>query len=280
MNSFSKFRIVADSAADIASTGDIPFCAAPLKICAGEREFTDNADLDIAEMVDYLKSHKGKSTSSCPNPEDWLAAFGDGELIFGVTLSSNISGSYNAAMIAKNIYEAEHPERRVFIVDSLSAGPEQTVIAEKLCELIHSGLDFDGICGEITEYQKRTGVLFILESLNNFANNGRVSHAVAKIVGLLGICIVGKASDIGTLEPMHKCRGFKKSVEAVIAELKKAGYAGGKLRIAHCFNQSGAAELKAAIAAAFERAQIVISKTGWLCSFYAEKGGLLIGFET
>ncbi len=280
MNSFLNFRIVADSAADVSSTDTVNFCSAPLKIFAGEREFIDNDNLDVEEMVDHLKGHKGKSSSSCPNPDEWLEAFGDAEYVFGVTLSSNISGSYNAAMIAKDIYEAEHPERKVFIVDSLSAGPQEKLIVEKLEELITSGKDFDTICKEITAYQKKTGILFMLESLTNFANNGRVSPAVAKIAGLLGICLICKASDEGTIEPLDKCRGVKKSISAMVEHLKAVGYSGGKICISHCFNLEGATQLKNKILEVFHNAEIAIIQTGGLCSFYAERGGLLLGFET
>ncbi len=280
MNSLiSNLRIVADSAADVISLDGIEFASAPLKIIAGDREFLDTPDLDIAEMVDYLKTYKGKSTSSCPNPDEWLLAFGDAQFVLGVTLSGNISGSHNAAQIAKEIYESEHPDRRVFIVDSLSAGPEETLLVNKLAELAKSGLDFDSICREITEYQQRTGILFVLESLTNFANNGRVSHAVAKIAGLLGICIVCKASDEGTIEPIHKCRGMNKSMDTIISELKSVGYSGGRVCIAHCYNNDGALEMKKRITDVFGDADITIIQTGGLCSYYAERGGILVGYE-
>ncbi len=230
-------------------------------------------------MVNYLKNHKGKSTSSCPNPEDWIAAFGDARYIFGVTITSGMSGSYNTAQIAKQLYEEEHPERHVCIIDSLSAGPGEAILIEKLEELITAGKDFDSICSEITAYQKQTGLLFILQSLTNFANNGRIHPTIAKIVGVLGICIVGKASQEGTLEPLSKCRGMKKSFEAIVEQLRQSGFVNGKIRIAHCFNESGAIELKNTLLEVFTRADIRISKTHGLCSFYAEKGGILLAYE-
>ncbi len=276
---YSDYRIVADSAADLFTLSRVPFSAAPLKVITDEREFCDVDGLDVTEMVDYLKSYKGKSTSSCPNPDEWLKAFADSRYIFAVALTSGLSGSCNAAKIAKQIYEAEHPDRRVFVIDSLSAGPGETILVEKLEELITSGLSFDEICNEIKAYQKKTGLLFILQSLTNFANNGRVSPAVAKITGLLGICIVGKASDEGTLEPLKKCRGFKNSLENLVNLLKENGFNGGKLLIAHCFNESGANELKRLIFEKFHNAEIKLYKTKGLCSFYAERGGLLIGYD-
>ncbi len=278
-NKYNQYRIVADSAADLFTLDYVPFSAAPLKVITDEREFYDVDGLDVSEMVDYLKSYNGKSTSSCPNPEEWLKAFGDEKYIFAVALTSGLSGSYNAAEIAKQMYEAEHPERRVFVIDSLSAGAGETILVEKLQELIVSGMEFESICEEIKAYQKNSGLLFILQSLTNFANNGRVSPAVAKLAGILNICIVGKASDEGTLEPLRKCRGFKSSVNTLIELLKENGYQGGKILIAHCFNESGANELKQKILDDFKDAEIKIYKTKGLCSFYAEKGGLLVGYD-
>ncbi len=278
-NQYKKYRIVADSAADLFGLNQVPFSAAPLKVITDEREFCDTEGLNVAEMVDYLEMYNGKSTSSCPNPDEWLKAFGDAEYIFAVTLTSGLSGSYNAAEIAKQVYESEHPERKVFVVDSLSAGPGETILVERLEELIVPGMSYEEICTEIKEYQNKTGLLFVLQSLKNFANNGRVSPAVAKIVGFLGICIVGKASNEGTLEPLKKCRGFKSSVDTIIDLLKENGFNGGKIRIAHCFNEKGAAELKEKILQAFQNADVKIYKTGGLCSFYAENGGLLVGYD-
>ncbi len=273
-------RLVADSSADLFTLPHLPFAAAPLKVITDEREFTDVEGLDIEAMVSYLKNYKGRSTSSCPNPDEWLKAFGDAEQILGITLTSGLSGSYNAAQVAAQLYQAEHPERRVFLLDSLSAGPGETILVEKLSELVQAGMAYDDICREIKAYQAKTGLVFMLESLTNFANNGRVSPAVAKLAGLLGICIVGQASDTGTLEPKEKCRGTKKALDALVTLLQKNGYCGGKVRIAHCFNESGAQALKEKITALYPAADITIHTTKGLCSFYAEKGGLLVGYDT
>ncbi len=278
-NQFSQYRIVADSSADLFSLKAVPFSSVPLKVVTAEKEYLDVEGLDVAQMVEELKLYKGKSGSSCPNAQEWLNAFGDAKYIFGVTLTSGLSGSYNAAQIARQLYEEEYPDRHVFLVDSLSAGPGEALLVEKLEELILEGLCYADICQQIKEYQEKTGLIFILESLTNFANNGRVSPAVAKIAGLLGISIVGKASSQGTLEPTDKCRGLKKSIDTVIKHLTSQGFRHGKIRIAHCFNESGANSLKSRILERFQNADIKIYSTNGLCSFYAEKGGLLVGYE-
>ena len=272
-------KIVADSSANLLELKTVAFDAAPLKIITAEREFVDNRELDLNEMIHFFKSYKGKSQTSCPNPEDWLTAFGDAEDVFCVAITSGLSGSYNAACIAKEMYETEHPGRRVFVIDSLSAGPELTLLVEKLEELIVAGKSFEEICAYMPEYQKKTGLLFMLESLNNFAANGRVSPAVAKIAGVLGIRIVGKASDVGTLEPMDKCRGEEKSLKTILKHLKESGLKTGKVILAHCLNESAANTLKNMIETELPGVAVKIGINLGLCSFYAEKGGLLVGFE-
>ena len=274
-----KLRIVADSSCDLLELEGVEFEYAPLKIITAEREFVDNRQLDVGEMVNFFSKYKGRSKTSCPNPSDWLTAFGDAEDVVCVTITSGLSGSYNAACAAKRSYEAEHPDRRVFVVDSLSAGPEVTLVTEKLRDMAVSGIDYEEMCRRIGEYKKNTGLIFMLKSLKNFANNGRVSPAVAKIAGLVGICIVGKASTVGTLEPTHKCRGESRSLDALLADLEAAGLDHGKVSIAHCYNAVAAERLKHMIHAKFKSAKVEIHPLRGLCSFYAELGGMLVGFE-
>lgn len=275
----NNVKIVADSSCDLSELSEVSFQSAPLKIITSQKEYIDTPDLDIAQMVSDLQSYKGNSSTSCPNASDWLDAFGDAEYIFCVTITATLSGSYNAALSAKQAYENDYPGRRVFVLNTLTAGPEIALILEKLEELILSGKSFDEICDEITNYKNKTGLLFMLESMKNLANNGRVSPLVAKMAGILGIRVVGRASERGDLEPLNKCRGEAKALETIVRHMKESGLKGGKVRIAHCFNENAAKELKKLLDNAFEKVQIKIYACRALCSFYAEKGGLLVGFE-
>ncbi len=273
-----KIKIVADSSSDILESAKIDFASAALKIITAEKEFVDDASLDVEDMVSFLSLYKGRSQTSCPNAEDWLNAFGDADEVFCVTITSGLSGSYNTAQAAKQIYE-ETEGKRVYVVDSLSTGPEMALIIEKLTEYILDGLGFDEICEKIRAYTRQTGLLFMLKSLKNLANNGRVSPALARILEMLGICIVGKASDEGKLDTRHKCRGENRALETLIRDLKNFGVSSGKLRIAHCENEEGALKLKALVEKEFPNATSEVYKLRGLCSFYAEKGGILVGFE-
>ncbi|MBQ8720268.1 MAG: DegV family protein [Clostridia bacterium] len=272
-------KIVTDSSADILTLDGASFASAPLKIITADREFVDDESLDVREMVDYLATYKGRSTTSCPNPDEWIRAFGDEEEIFCVTITSSLSGSFNSANTAAKLYMEKYPDRRVCMIDSLSTGPEMVLIMEKIVALMNAGKTFDEISAEIMEYKKTTGLIFMLESMNNLANNGRVSRLVAKFAGLLNIRVVAKASDKGEIEPLDKPRGRRATVQKIIERLKSLGYKGGKMRIAHCFNEDVALEIKSIVQSLYEKASVAIAKCGGLCSFYAERGGVLIGFE-
>lgn len=274
-----KIKIVADSSANMYTLdGGVEFASAPLTIRTSEREFLDNESLDILEMVEYLSKYKGKSGSACPGVGDWLDVFGDADEVYCVTIISTLSGSYNAAMTAKAQYEEENPGRKVFVLDSYSAGPGLKLLVEKIRDLVLEGKDFDTVCSEVAEYkEKRNCLLFSLESLKNLANNGRTSHAVAALCSVVGIRVVGDVKD--GLHPTDKCRGEKKAIATLFKNMKEKGYAGGKVIIDQCFNEGAASALKAAIHSEFPEANVRIEKTFGLCSFYAEKGGLIIGFE-
>lgn len=281
-----QYAVFTDSSSDLTSAeqlglagDDIAFGVAPLKINAGDREWDDVPETDIVEMVDYLASYSGKSGTSCPGTGDWIKAFNGAKEAFGVTITSHLSGSYNSAIVAKEVYEQENPEARVHIVDSLSTGPQMWMIAEKLIELIKAGLPFEAIRDEIEAYRDNTELLFSLESLTNLTNNGRVSPAVAKIAGMLNIRIVGFAVN-GELDPAHKVRGEKKMFSTIVKQIVDKGCNGRKIRIAHVLNEDGALKLKGMLQEVFPEAVIDINPTRALDSFYAERGGLLVAFET
>lgn len=274
-----KIKIVADSSANILNLKNITFDVTPLKIITDDREFIDDENLDVDDMIEWFRSYEGKSKTSCPNPNDWLDAFGDADEIYCVAITSGLSGSYNAACVAKQAYEAKNENKNVCVIDSLSAGPELVLIIEKLEEYIGKNMSFEEICIEIEKYKNQTGLAFMLESLKNFAANGRVSPAVAKLTGILGIRIVGKASDEGTLEPTNKCRGENKSLKQIVDNIKSAGLSQGKVRIAYCESENAAKKLSELIKNELPEADVQFHPCRGLCSYYAEKGGLLVGFE-
>ena len=272
-------KIVVDSSASLYTLQGVDFECVPLKIITDDAEYLDNGTMDALGMAQTLRTYKGKTSTSCPNVSDWLAAYEGADEVYAITITGTLSGSYNAALLAAEEYKETHPEARIFVLDSLSAGPELRLLAERLRDLVRIGMEFDEICEAILAYHKHTHLLFSLESLANLARNGRVKPAVAAVARMLGIRVIGQASEAGELDVLCKTRGEHGALERIVLELKEHGYTNGRLHISHCGNPAAAERLKHMVKAVFDGAKVDISECGGLCSYYAELGGLLVGYE-
>ena len=277
------WKIVADSGCDYRQLAnpaiDTEFISVPLKIQVANQVFVDDANLDIDQMMETMYATSEASKSACPSPDDYLKAFEGAKHIFVVTITGTLSGSQNSAQLAKNLYLEDHPEAHIHVIDSLSAGGEVDLLVEKLNELIDQGLSFDEVVKAITDYQTKTKLLFVLAKVDNLVKNGRLSKLIGAVVGLLNIRMVGEASATGTLELLQKARGPKKSLQAAFEELLKGGYAGGRIIMAHRSNEKFCQQLSELVREKYPQAAISIVPTSGLCSFYAEDGGLLMGYE-
>ena len=277
------WKIVADSGCDYRQLAnpaiDTEFISVPLKIQVADQVFIDDANLDIDQMMETMYATSEASKSACPSPDDYLKAFEGAKHIFVVTITGTLSGSQNSAQLAKNLYLEDHPEAHIHVIDSLSAGGEVDLLVEKLNELIDQGLSFDEVVKAITDYQTKTKLLFVLAKVDNLVKNGRLSKLIGAVVGLLNIRMVGEASETGTLELLQKARGAKKSLQAAYDEIIKAGYAGGRIVMAHRSNEKFCQQLSELLREKYPQAEIKILPTSGLCSFYAEDGGLLMGYE-
>ena len=275
-----KIKLVADSSANIKTLDNALYSTSAMRIVVGDKEFIDDDNVDVAAMQAALREYKGKTSSACPGVGEWMDSFEDADEVFGVTITSKLSGSYNAAVIAAQQYMEENPGKKAYIQDSLSTGPEMQLILEKMAELTAVEHDFDDVCKQIADYKENCSrLIFCLSSVSNLAKNGRVNPALAKVIGVLGIRIVGIA-DEGVLNPQHKCRGEKKALSQIFDTMHEMNYKGGKVRISHSDNIDAANSLFEAIKTAWPEADVQIVPNGALCSYYAEEKGLIIGFES
>lgn len=277
------YKIIADSSCDLTSLEHLhtnaQYGRAPLRIIVGDTEYVDEPGLDTRAMMDAVYSFKGKTGSSCPSPEEYAAHCREVDEAYIVTISSNLSGSYNSAVLARDLVLAESPEKKIHVFDSLSAGPELSLIVEEIARLADSGLPFEMVCSEVERYQKRTALLFQLNSLENLTKNGRVSKMAGMTAKLLGIHMIGIASDVGTVQPLHKCRGSEKTYRLVLQEMRERGFSGGRVILGHAFQEKGAQMMRDMILEEFPSSRITTMPLSGLCCYYAEEGGLLIGFE-
>lgn len=278
-----KWKIVADSGCDYRQLNnlapDTEFVSVPLTIQIGADTFVDQADLEIDKMMEVMYASSEAASSACPSPQAYQTAFEGAENVVVITLTGGLSGSFNAARVARDMFVEEHPEVNIHLIDSLSAGGEMDLIVDEINRLISTGLEFDELVQAITAYQENSKLLFVLAKVDNLVKNGRLSKLLGTVVGLLNIRMVGEASSEGKLELLQKARGHKKSVTAAFDEMKKAGYKGGRIVMAHRNNAKFFQQFSDLVKAEFASAVIEEVPTSGLCSFYAEEGGLLMGYE-
>ena len=261
-----KSKIVVDSSANVYELPDVEFACVPLKILTDEQEYVDTAEVDAPALAEKLRSYKGRTSTSCPNISDWLTAYEGADEVYVVTITGTLSGAYNAALLAGEEYEQNHEGARVFVLDSLSTGSESRLLVERLAALIKAGKPFDTVCEEIRAYHEHTHLLFALESLANLARNGRVKPAVAAVARMLGIRVIGQASDAGDLEVLCKTRGEHGALERMVLEMKAHGLTNGRVHIDHCCNAAAAERLKHMVHAVFPEAKVEVGTCGALCS--------------
>ena len=273
------FKIVADSSCDLQDFPSVPFETVPLSLSTDEISFVDDTSLDVTEALHYLSSYHGRSYTACPSTQAWLDAFGDADEIFVVTITSGLSGTYASACLAADEFLAEHPDKKICVVDSLSTGPGLVLLIEKIAEWKAQGKSFEEISTQIVEYQKSLKLYFALQSLHNLAVNGRVSKLIASAIGIMNIRILGTASSAGTIDPIAKCRGDKSVIERIIKEIKECGYHGGKIRICHVENLDLAKLIEDKLRMIYGKIDLQIIPARALCGYYAEQGGIILGCE-
>ena len=274
-----KIKIVADSSCDIKSVDGIDFTSVPLTLSAGDREFIDDETLNVREMLDFLEKHNGRSRTACPAVEKWMSAFEGADIVYAVTMTSNLSGTYNSACAARDLFLQSHPNVKIHIFDSLSTGPEMRLLIEKLREAIDNKVSFENTIELGRKYLDSVKLFFALGSLHNLAQNGRVKKSVAAVIEKLGVRMIGMASEIGTIKVVGACKGAKKVPATIIKKLKSVKYNGKKVSICHVDNYPLADELRREIKKEYPEAEVLVYPAGGLCSFYAERGGMIIGCE-
>lgn len=273
-------KIIADSSCDITTNLNENFESIPLLIYTDKNQFLDDGSIDIKNMLDILEHHNGRSYTSCPGVDSWVKAFDNDDEIYIVTITSGLSGTYNSALNAKNMYLEDHPNAKVMVFDSLSTGPEMRMAIDKIRELKNEGATFEEVCEKVSKYLDDVKLFFVLSSLHNLSQNGRVSKLIASTIGVLGISILGIASTEGTIKPISKARGDKRTVAALMTELNKVGYKGGNIYICNVENEGLANLVKEAVLQKYPNASFKIYPAGGLCSYYAERKGIIIGVET
>lgn len=257
---------------------EIIFSSIPFVISVDNRDFVDNTNLNVGEMVAAMEQCDEISHTSCPTPYAWYEQFEKPGYSIAITISSKLSGSYNSACTARNMVLEKYPDKKITIIDSHSTGPEMILILRKLCELIEAGYDFESVLEKLEQHMRHTHIVFALSSFNNLVKNGRMNKLTGFLAGKLGFWGIGIGSEQGTISIKGKARGSKKALDVILEDMKERGQEVKTVVISHCQNAEFAERLRTAIQNTWDKVEVKIIPTRGLCSYYAEKCGLIIGF--
>jgi DegV family protein with EDD domain len=274
-----NIKLIIDSSSNMKSDPDHNVEVVPLTISFGGKDYIDDQNLNIREFLNDMNQNQVAGKTTCPSIQAWLNALEGTEKAIIITMTSGMSGTFSSALQAKTMYEEKHPTSQIIVVDSRSAGPELTIVLHRIEKMIQGDIRFVDLEEVIAKFRMRTHLLFVLQSLHNLSLNGRVSPAAAKVAGLLKINLIGTASKEGKLEPLTKARGMKKAMRELLKYMKDDNYHGGEVIIDHCENEKDAEIIKDKILAEYPDAQVTIRPMRGLCSFYAEEGGIMVGFH-
>ena len=245
------WNIVSDSSCDFLpstfSSNLIHFESVPLRILVGDREFVDDEELNVPEMLAAMAEEKSASSSSCPSPDAFARAYEKGEKTLCFTISGNLSGTYNAAVMGRELVLEEHPEKQICVIDSRATAGAMVLLIRKTRQLIEENpeIDFEELCEALQQYQKSLRTCFTLECFDNLIKNGRMRPLVGTLLHTLGIHVTADATPEGTIRVLDKVRGEAKTYKSLTALMKKSkDCQDAEVVICHCENPAGAEKLK------------------------------------
>ena len=277
-----SWHLVSDSACDLftleGGEGSMDFATIPFTIRIGEKEYVDDENMSVPDMLDDNEKHDEMAQTACPSPEDWREKFAAPGPVIAFTISSALSGSYNSACTARSMVLEEEPDKQIAVIDTKATGPEEAMLIWKARDLILEGRLFAEIEKELNAAAERIHTSFALVSYRNLIKSGRVSRLIGFIAGHLGFWGIGFGSEKGEIAIRGKARGTKSMIRFLTEEITRIGVAGKEILISHSRNEKDALALKAALEQAFPHVSVLVQSARGLDSFYAERGGLIVGY--
>ncbi len=275
-----SYKIVVDSCCELPEEylKDTRFERVPLGLEAGEYQILDDESFNQEEFLRKVAEYPKCPKSSCPSPERFMEAYHtEAEHVYCVTLSSHLSGSYNSAVLAKELYAEKYGEKKIHVVDSQSASGGETQLALKLMELEEAGMPFEKIVEEIENYRDSVQTYFVLDNLETLRKNGRLSGVKALVASTLSIKPV-MGGDKGEIVQRSQTIGMKKAlskmVELVVNEVKEPSLR--RLIITHCNAPQRAEQVKKMVLERVPFRECIIMDTCGVSSMYANDGGVIV----
>lgn len=279
-----NIKVVADSCCDLNEElkGKLNISQVPLTIYLDDEEYKDDESFDQEEFIPLMKASEQGPKTACPSPNDYLNAYGEDEKqgVFVVTLSSQLSSSYNSAILAKDMLKEELNKKFVHVFDSKSASVGETLISLKIIELAKENYSNLEIVEKANEYIEEMKTFFLSESLDNLIKAGRINKLVGKVATAFSIKPIMGATDKGTIKLVEKVRGSKKAFRRLVDVIGEQGEKLDEkiLGIAHCNCKEKAEEFKKEVIKKYNFKDVIIVETAGISTVYVNDGGIIIAF--
>lgn len=281
-----NYRIIGDSCCDLTNKykEDPHFRLVPLTLQVDDTYIRDDETFDQSAFLQAVRESKAVQKSACPSPEDFMSAYeGDEDMIFVVTLSQKLSGTYNSAVLARNLFYEENPDstKKIHVFSSDSACCGESLIAFRIREMAESGADFDTIVKEIDDFRDHMDTYFVLETLDFLRKNGRLTGIAAVLASALNIKPV-MGADHGEIVKLDQARGITKALnklcDIVVEEAIKKGVdtKNRVLGIVHCNCAERAESVKERICSRLNFKDVYIAPAAGVSSLYAGDGGIVV----
>ena len=276
-----SYTVIVDSCGELTEemkqTGH--FQTASLSIDVDDYHIVDDETFNQKEFLKVVADSPNCPKSSCPSPETYMQGFRcDEEHVYAVTLSAELSGSYNSALLGKNLYHEEYGEKDIYVFNSRSASVGESLIAMKIAECEEAGMTFREVVEHVESYIQGQHTYFVLETLETLRKNGRLSGIKAFVASALNIKPVMGATAEGVICQLGQARGMKKALAKMVEEIVKDVKNPEKkiLAISHCNCPDRAVSVKQMILERVSPMEVVILDTAGISSMYAADGGIIV----
>ena len=276
-----SYKIVVDSCCELPEylKKDPHFEIVPLGLEVGEERIWDDETFDQHDFLKKVAQCPECPRSSCPSPERYMNAYEtEAENVYVITLSANLSGSYNSAMLGKTLYEETHGEKNIYVLTSCSASCGETQLALKAMELEEQGLAFEAVVVLLEEFRRGMGTYFVLDNLETLRKNGRLTGVKALVASTLSIKPVMAGTREGTIEQIGQGIGIKKALQKLAETVVKNTAEPEKkvLMISHCNNSDRAESICRMITDRIRVKDVLIMDTAGVSTMYANDGGVIV----
>ena len=279
------YKIVCDSSCDLKTAVLQPdrlyLDVIPLRLSVGSREWLDDEALRVPDLMEAIREEKSASSTACPSPAAFAHAFEAVDCSVCFTISGSLSGTYNAAVLARDLVLEEHPQKKICVIDSKSTAGAMMLLTRRAQELLEAEdePDFEAVCSKLRLYQASLRTVFTLECYDNLIKNGRMRPLVGTLLRSLGIHIIADGTPQGTIHVAGKAKGETKTFQGIIQLMRQSkDCTDADVIVTHCENLPGALRLKQMILSELPVKDVAIVAGRGLNSFYAMQNGLIVGF--